>query len=156
MAMSSLHDPFVSAQSTRPAADAAAPRRTTTVVGYLWTADNAPISNATLRLRNVISGKVERSATSNDEGQFTFSDIEGGAYLVEYVERESVLAVGSVFTIVPGETVATFVRLAPDRRMVGLFMRVGSTAVAAAASLGITAIATPRPNSGSRPISPNR
>jgi hypothetical protein len=128
----------------------------TIVIGYLWTADSSPIPNATLRLRNVVTGRVEQSVTSDEEGQFAFSDIKGGTYLVEYVDSGKVLAVGSIFSIAPGETVSTFVRLAEQRRIGGVFMMIGSAAVTAAASLGVTGVAPPGPAGPGRPISPNR
>jgi hypothetical protein len=128
----------------------------TIVIGYLWTADSSPIPNATLRLRNVVTGRVEQSVTSDEEGEFTFSDLEGGTYLVEYVDSGKVLAVGSIFSIAPGETVSTFVRLAEQRRIGGVFMMIGSAAVTAAASLGVTGVAPPGPAGPGRPISPNR
>jgi hypothetical protein len=128
----------------------------TIVIGYLWTADSSPIPNATLRLRNVVTGRVEKSVTSDEEGEFTFSDLEGGTYLVEYVDSGKVLAVGTTFSIAPGETVSTFVRLAEQRRIGGVFMMIGSAAVTAAASLGVTGVAPPGPAGPGRPISPNR
>lgn len=135
-----------------PVSDAAPARGVTTVIGYLWTAESAPVTNATLRLRNVISGRVELSATSNENGEFMFSAIEGGTYLIEYVDGTGrVLAVGSIFTIAPGETIATFIRLGERRSTGGLFTMIGSGAVAAAASVGVTAVAPT-----GRPASPNR
>ena len=143
------------AERARPASGSVA-ALATIVVGYLWTADSSPIPNATLRLRNVVTGGVEQSVTSDAEGEFTFSDIEGGTYLVEYVDSGKVLAVGSIFSIAPGETVSTFVRLAEQRRIGGVFMMIGSAAVTAAASLGVTGVAPPGPAGPGRPISPNR
>ena len=79
----------------------------TIVIGYLWAADSSPIPNATLRLRNVVTGRVEHSVTSDEEGEFTFSDIEGGTYLVEYVDSaDRVLAVGSIFMVPYGVKLA--------------------------------------------------
>jgi hypothetical protein len=162
MSGSSLAPTFASAQvasgeeRARPASGTVA-GLATIVVGYLWSADSAPIPKATLQLRNVVTGRVEKSVTSDEEGEFTFSDIEGGTYVVEYVDGEGrVLAVGSSFTIAPGETVSTFVRLAEQRRIGGVFMMIGSAAVTAAASLGVTGVAPPGPAGPGRPISPNR
>jgi hypothetical protein len=142
-------------ERARPASGSVA-TLATIVIGYLWTADSSPIPNATLRLRNVVTGGVEQSTTSDEDGKFTFSDIEAGAYVVEYVDNNRVLAVGSVFRITPGETVSTFVRLAEQRRIGGVFMMIGSAAVTAAASLGVTGVAPPGPAGPGRPISPNR
>jgi Carboxypeptidase regulatory-like domain len=162
MSGSSLAPTFASAQvASGEDRDLPASRRVaapvTTVIGYLWAADSSPIPNATLRLRNVVTGRVERSVTSGEEGEFAFSDIEGGTYVVEYVDSGGrVLAVGGIFSIAPGETVSTFVRLAEQRRIGGVFMMIGSAAVTAAASLGVTGVAPPGPAGPGRPISPNR
>jgi len=142
------------------------PGRGTTILGNAWTADNQPIPDARLRLRNVGSGKIEAVTVANQAGHFTFPNIDGGSYLVELInEAASVMAVGHVFSIAPGETVATFVRLGRSRGFLGVFENVAaavvtgaalfqnaSTAVtAAAASLGITGVtATSRPASAGR------
>src|SRR5262245_23950468 len=42
--------------------------RATTILGSAWTADNSPIPQARIRLRNVISGRVEASTVANDLG----------------------------------------------------------------------------------------
>src|SRR5689334_3446076 len=85
--------------------------RATAILGAAWTADNAPIRQANLRLRNVVSGKVQATTIANDSGQFAFENVPGGSYVVELVSGSGhVQVVGHVFTIAPGETVATFVR----------------------------------------------
>jgi hypothetical protein len=141
--------------------------RGTSVQGNAWTADNAPIPHARLRLRNVSNGKIEATAIANEAGQFMFTRIEPGTYLVELVsESASVLAVGQVFTIGADQTVATFVRLGSRARGVlgflenaaagaitgAAFFDNAATAVSAAAgSLGITAVTpTSRPASAGR------
>ena len=77
-------------------------------------ADNTPIPNARLRLRNVLSGKIAATTTANEMGQFAFNDVESGSYLVELVgENGKITAIGHAFTVAPGDTVATFVAWAP-------------------------------------------
>ena len=61
--------------------------RATSIQGNAWTAENAPIPRARLRLRNVTSGKIEGTAIANEAGQFTFSNMEPGTYLVELVSE---------------------------------------------------------------------
>ena len=127
--------------------------RGTSILGNAWTADNKPIANARLRLRNVTTGKVEAITISNEAGQFTFANIEGGSYVVEMInEAGKVLTVGHVFSIAPGETVGTFVRLGTKVPWFSAFF--GNTAAAAAsaaASEGITALAPiVRPASNAR------
>ena len=127
--------------------------RSTTILGSAWTASNQPIRQAHVRLRNVISGRVEAAATANDAGQFEFSSVESGSYVVELLsESGKVQVVGQVFSIAPGETVATFIRLGTKVPWYAEFFGNSVAAVAAtAASEGITAIAPV-----ARPVSANR
>jgi len=127
--------------------------RVTRIVGSAWTADNAPIPQAHIRLRNAISGHVEASAVASDLGEFEFLDVDGGSYLVELVnDAGRIQVVGQVFTIAPGETVATFVRLnAKVPWFTGFFGNTLSAVSSTAASEGITALAPV-----ARPVSANK
>lgn len=138
---------------TASGAGAALGTRATTILGSAWTANNAPISQARLRLRNVISGRVEATAIANDAGQFAFENVEGGSYLVELVdEAGKIQVVGHIFTIAQGETVATFVRLGTKVPWFAGFFNNSVMAVSStAASGGITAIAPV-----TRPVSANQ
>lgn len=128
-------------------------RRSASVMGAAWNADNAPLKGARVRLRNVLSGQIEASAVANDAGQFAFDNVEGGTYIVELVnEGGKVLAVGHPFTISAGETVATFVRLSTKAPWIeGFFTNAAAAAISTAASEGITAIAPV-----ARPVSAGR
>lgn len=127
--------------------------RPAAILGAAWTADNTPIKQANLRLRNVVTGKVQASAIANEAGQFAFENVTGGSYVVELVSSSGhVIAVGHVFTIAPGETVATFVRTGTKVPWFsGFFNNGASLAALTAASQGITAIAPV-----ARAVSPNR
>jgi hypothetical protein len=115
----------------------------TSVLGAAWKMDNTPIPGARVQLRNVISGKVEATSVADQAGQFTFTRIEGGTYVVELIgEHGKILTVGHAFVIAPGETVATFVRLGTKVPWFTDFFSNAASAVAStAASQGITAIA---------------
>jgi hypothetical protein len=141
------------AASAMRAGAAPAAARATSIQGNAWTAENAPIPRPRLRLRNVSTGTIEATTIGTDAGQFTFSGVEPGSYVVELVnESASVLAVSQVFTIAADETVATFVRLgtrAPG--LVGFFENAAAAVASSAASLGITALApVSRPASAGR------
>ena len=130
--------------------------RTTTVFGYVWDANNDPIAFANVRLRNVTTGRVEANAAAADNGEFSFDNLEGGTYVIEYVDSGGkVLAVGHVFSVAPGETVATFIRLANRlpwfAALLGTGANAAATVVSSAASLGVTAVAA-----GQRPVSRER
>jgi hypothetical protein len=112
-------------------------------MGAAWRSDNSPIPDAHLRLRNVMTGQIEATAVANTEGRFTFDHIERGTYVIELVaDNGKILTVGRPFTIEPGETVATFVRLGTRVPwMQSFFANTAAAAAASAASEGITAIA---------------
>lgn len=144
------HAPGV-ARPVGAASSAAA--RVTTILGTAWTAENLPIAKASVRLRDVLSGKVMATAVAGDTGEFGFEDVAAGSYLVELLNPSGrVEAVGHVFTIAQGETVATFVRL--NTRVpwvVGFFKNTVSAVTAAAASEGVAAIApVARPSSANQ------
>jgi hypothetical protein len=103
-------------------------------------ADNTPIPNAIIRLRNVVSGKIEATTVANLVGRFAFQQTAPGTYLVELVnQRSQVLAVGQTFTVGPGETVATFVRLGSQGRWFNiLFGNAALTVAAGVATVGLS------------------
>jgi hypothetical protein len=117
--------------------------RATSILGAAWNSDNTPIPDARLRLRNVLTGKIEATTVANETGQFTFTGIESGSYVIELVtENGKLLTVGHTFTVGPGETVATFIRLGTKVPWFNGFFGNASSAVAsAAASTGVTASA---------------
>ena len=127
--------------------------RTTAILGSAWTADNQPIPQAHIRLRNAITGQIASTAIADAGGRFEFVNVDGGSYFVELVnDGGKVRVVGHVFTIAPGETVATFVRLgAKVPWFTGFFNNTVAAVSSTAASEGITALA-PIP----RPVSANR
>lgn len=129
------------------ATGAAASARSTSVVGYLWTAQNSAIPNATVQLRNTVTGQVEFFTQSNALGEFTFNNVAGGSYVIEYASDQagSVLALGHPFTVAPGETVATFVRMS---NALPIFIpdvtgNVAASVIQSAASAGVTTVVTP-------------
>ncbi len=128
-------------------AGSAASARSTSVVGYLWTANNAAIPDATVQLRNTVTGQIEFFTQSNAVGEFTFNNVAGGSYVIEYATEQagSVLALGHPFTVAPGETVATFVRMsnALPALLPDLTGNVAASAIQGAASAGVTAVVTP-------------
>jgi hypothetical protein len=117
--------------------------RAASIVGSAWNADNSPIPNARLRLRNVETGRVEGTTVGDESGQFTFTGVEPGTYVVELVsETGKILTVGNSFTVGPRETVASFVRLGTKAPWYNGFFGNAALAVAtAAAATGLTALA---------------
>lgn len=134
------------AATTRAAAGSIS--KATSVVGYLWTANDTAVGDATVQLRNTVTGQVEALTRTNGVGEFVFSNVDGGSYVVEYAADQAanqLLALGHPFTVAPGQTVATFVRMSnvipaliPDA--VG---NVAAAALQGATSAGVTAVVTP-------------
>ena len=88
------------------------------------------------------TGKIAASVIADQLGQFRF-DAAPGSYLIELVDESTkLLAVGQVFTISQGETVATFVRLGTKLPWIaGFFSNAAAAAITAAAAEGVTALA---------------
>ena len=129
---------------------AAGPPETSVVRGIAWNSDNSPIANAKVRLRNIETGRVVSASETSSDGQFVFGDIARSSYLVELVsDNGKVLAVGPAFRIEPGQTVSTYVRLPTRRWYSGMFSNAATAVIAAASSVGLTAVGTHGP-----PISP--
>ncbi len=121
-----------------------------TILGTVWDAQNRPVPDAQLRLRNLTTGKVEATTRGSSAGQFTFQNVEGGNYVLEVLNDEGrVVAIGQTFSVAPGETVATFVRLGARLPwFAGFFNNAAASAVSTAAGLGLTAVsATGQPAS---------
>ncbi len=129
---------YLMARAGRPLASVG----TTAVIGWAREADNAPVRGARLRLRNVVTGFVEAMAVADEAGEFTFEGFEGGTYVVELVDAgNDVLGVGQVFNIAPGETVATFLKLAEERPwMTGFFENTAASVLSAAAGAGVIGV----------------
>jgi hypothetical protein len=135
--------PVTGAARVTPTAVAA---HTTSIVGSAWNVDNTPIRFANLRLRDVVDGVIEALARANQAGQFAFENVPPGSYVVELLnDAGKVETVGHVFTIAPGESVATFVRVGSKVPWITAFFNNTAAAVATtAATGGITALAPPR------------
>lgn len=118
--------------------------RAGTIVGTAWDGNDLPIVAARLRLRTVTEGRILMTTRADQEGRFRFTGVPAGTYLVELVdEGGGVRAVGHTFTMAPGETVATFIRLGARVPWYnGFFTNAAVAAVSSAAGLGITAVGT--------------
>jgi hypothetical protein len=124
-----------------------------TILGTVWDAQNQPVPDAQVHLRNLTTGKIEATTGASQVGQFTFQTVEGGNYVLELVnEGGRVIAVGQMFSVAPGETVATFIRLGAKLPwFAGFFNNAAASAVSTAAGIGVTAV-----DATGQPVSPAR
>lgn len=88
--------------------------------------EGKPLPNVTVRLRNVDTGQVTGEMTSNSLGEFNFTGLPGGNYVVETVAPKTgaVVSTSARISLTPGSMTAS-----------GLTV---STSAAAAASAGLT------------------
>ena len=123
------------------------------VIGMAWRRDNTPIPHALLQLRSVTSARVVMTTEADQTGQFSFTPVPADTYAVELVDRRrQVLAIGQTFTISPGNSVSTLVRLGTEGKwFAGLFTNAAAAALATAATLGLTVV-----GQGSQPASPRQ
>lgn len=142
-----------SALSSLGSGSSVASSRATSVMGYLWAGEGTPITRATVQLRNIVTGQIEQVSTTLQNGAFAFNNVQGGTYAIEYVSEAGgqLVAVGQAFSVAPGETVATFVRLGSRLAMIvpDLASNAAQAAVSTAASAGIAGTVAPE-----RPASP--
>lgn len=125
--------------------------RSTQIMGYLWTSNNGAMTNASVQIRNTVTNVVERVATTNMAGEFVFQNVAPGEYVIEYVQGSvaKIMAIGHPFTVSPGETVATFVRLSNGLPMLipnelsNLTSNIAAQALTSAAANGVSVVTTP-------------
>ncbi len=113
-----------------PQAVAAVGGKLNALVGLARTSLNAPIPYAKVLLRNIRTGQVQARATANEQGQFSFLDLDASLYVVELLGSDgSVVAASQLVTLARGEMRQTEVRAS-------------ASAATVAASLGDSLTAT--------------
>ena len=112
------------------------------VAGAVKDGNDEPVPGSHLRLRDLAAGRIVATTRADQNGQFRFAGVSAGSYLVELVDdRGNVRAVGQTFTLGPGDTIATLVRVGGEPRWYhGFFTNAALTAVSSAATLGVTAV----------------
>ncbi len=112
------------------------------VIGTAWRGDTQPYPQARIRLRNVETGRGVARTIADGDGRFQFERVDPGVYVVELVSSEDrVLAVGDLFGVPAGGQATTLVRLSSKTPWVaGFFGNAAAAAIAAASTLGITAV----------------
>jgi hypothetical protein len=149
-----LSTAVVSAQTTLPigpigpigpSATATTPTQGTgkaVISGTAVDASEAPIPNATVRLRNLVTTQIDQTAVTGSRGQFTFSVRPDVPYVVEIVDAPGrILAVGDVVIPASGDAVATVVSIpAKLSTFAGMFTDTAGSVLAAATGLGLTTL----------------
>jgi len=125
------------------------------VNGVAQSADKAPLPNYRVHVRNANTGELTGSTTSNQAGQFSFSGLQPGNYVVEIVDAAGkvvglspslTVAAGSTVTVTVGATAAGALAAASGGGLSLLGLGpLASVAVAGAASAAaVTAVVATR------------
>lgn len=115
-----------------------------TIQGNALNAANGPLSDAMVRLRDARYGKVSNVELTDHAGLFAFGTIDPGNYVVELIDRSSVvLATSELLTVGAGETASAVVKLPSRVQTLGGFFSHGVqqalVVTAAAAAAGVLA-----------------
>jgi hypothetical protein len=83
------------------------------LLGFARTSLNVPIPYARVLLRNIITGQVMARGVANDQGMFSFLDLDTSSYIVELLGPDgSVIATSSIMSMARGEVRRTEIRAA--------------------------------------------
>lgn len=98
--------------------------------------DGAPLPNTSVRLRNVDTGQLVGTTTSNTMGEYSFQGLPAGNYIVETVAPNgTVLGTSAAVSLAPGAMAATGVAVSTTATAAAA-AGVGGGAAGAAAAAG--------------------
>ena len=114
------------------------------IQGNALNAANGPLPEAIVRLRDARYGKVSNTELTDQAGLFAFGTVDPGSYVVELIDRSSVvLATSELLTVGPGQTASAIVKLPSRIQTFGGFFSHGVqqalAVTAAAAAAGVLA-----------------
>ena len=129
-------------KSTRAAAQLVSRDIRTAIHGIALDSERRPLRDARLRLRNLELKAIERTATSDTRGEFSFPARPDTPYIVEIADSSGrVLAAGNVVTAQAGESAGTLVVLTSGLPVSGgLFTETAAAVIAAATGIGVTVV----------------
>lgn len=150
-----------SARQAGSAVTAGGAVKTSAVKGFLWTANDSPVSNATVQLRNTVTGEVEMYTKTSEIGEYAFGNVDAGSYVIEYTNNVSanavqtavgaatkatdVVALSQPFNVAAGQTIDTFVRAVNNlgNLLPSVSSNVSNAAIQDAISVGVTQVLAP-------------
>jgi hypothetical protein len=114
----------------------------TSIHGIALDGDRKPLRDARIRLRNLEVNAIERTATSNTRGEFSFPARPETRYVVEIADASGrVLAAGNVVTAQAGESAGTLVMLTSGLPASGgIFNETAAMVITAATGIGLTVV----------------
>jgi hypothetical protein len=134
-----------------------------TLQGVAQAADKAPLPNYTVRVRNVQTGDLAGSTTTNEAGEFSFAGLTPASYVVEIVDAAGqIVGLSPTITVSTGTVASVTVTVSAAATeaiatgggfsFLGLGTAASAAVIAGAATIGVgVAVAsTKKPASGSR------
>jgi hypothetical protein len=101
------------------------------------TVDGKPLANVTVRLRNIDTGQLVGNTTANASGQFSFTGLGAGNFVVETVAANgTILGTSTTIALTAAAMTATGIAVATSGTALAAAGGVGAGAAAAAAGGG--------------------
>jgi hypothetical protein len=116
-----------------------------TIVGNVTTSTNGQASGKAVRLRDAQSGREVTTQASEQSGEFSFTNVPPGTYIVEVLgANESVVAASSALTLHAGEVLSTVIKLPllTTGGLLGTTATMATVVAAGAAAAGVLAVKT--------------
>ena len=115
-----------------------------TIQGTALNADNTPLADTAVRLRDARSGRIVNTAATDKAGLFTFRSVEPGSYVVEVLGPEhNVIAASQMLNVNDGDALTAVVklpfRLQPFAGVLGHTAASAALVIATAAASGVLA-----------------
>ena len=105
------------------------------------TVDGKPLANVTVRLRNVDTGQLVGTTTSNASGQFSFSGLQVGNFVVETVAANgTILGTSATIVLTAAALAATGITVATTGTALAAAGVATGAGVAAAGGGGLAAV----------------
>ncbi len=102
--------------------------------------DGKPLANVSVRLRNIDTGQLVGNMTANAQGQFSFTGLGPGNFVVETVAANgTILGTSTAIALAAGAMVATGITVATSASALAAAGGVGAGAAAAGAGAGAAA-----------------
>ena len=116
-----------------------------TILCQALTANNQPLANVVLRVRDARLGRIGTALRTDAEGRVSFDLVDPGSYIIELIgDDQSIRATSALLSVNAGESIATIVRLPSRLEAVAGFLSHGApqaaAIAAAAAAAGVLAV----------------
>ena len=115
--------------------------QTNGAISGMATVDGKPLGNVTVRLRNVDNGTLAGETTANAQGQFSFSGLPPGNYVVETVAANgTILGTSTAIALTAAAMVVTGVTVGTSAALLGGAGAAAAGGAALGTGLSTTAI----------------